>query len=306
SYYYFKLMHLYRKKLTALLNKIHPDIVITTLGRDMDFLTSLHDGSKKIGESHIAKQFTRNFHLMEQKGFPYNLVAHYWRKKQERSVSQLDAFVVLTEHDAKSWETVKEATIIPNSLPFYPIESSSCNNKKIISVGRLYEQKGYEMLVAAWSLIASNYPDWEISIYGNGEQKEMLEQQIKKNGIEKSFHLCEPVKDIINKYLESSFYVMSSRFEGFGMVLTEAMACGLPCISFNCPHGPSDIIKNEEDGFLVENGNIAQLAESISYLIEHEEVRKQMGIKAKENIKRYSPTVVMQHWENLFNSLKES
>ena len=118
AYYYFSLMRLYKKRLGKLLDEIKADVVITTLGRDLDFLTKLNDGSKKVGESHIAKQYTRNFHLMEVRGFPYKQIAQYWRRKQEKAVKKLDAFVVLTQYDAGSWKEIKVANIIPNSLPF--------------------------------------------------------------------------------------------------------------------------------------------------------------------------------------------
>lgn len=302
-YYYFSLMHLYKKRLTNLLNEIKADIVITTLGRDLDFLTKLKDGSKKVGESHIAKQYTRNFHLMEARGFPYKQIATYWRRKQEKAVRELDAFVVLTQYDAESWSQIKVADIIPNSLPFYTSESSSLDKKQIITVGRLSEQKGFDLLIPAWSSIAKQYPDWELHLYGEGELENELRRSIAQNGIEDSFIIHKPVKDIKEKYLESSIYVMSSRFEGFGMVLIEAMACGVPCISFDCPHGPSYIIKDGEDGILVENGNIEKLADAMSLLIEDQEKRIAMGGAAKRNIARYSQENIMQQWENLFKKL---
>ena len=267
AYYYFSLMRLYKKRLGKLLDEIKADIVITTLGRDLDFLTKLNDGSKKVGESHIAKQYTRNFHLMEARGFPYKQIAQYWRRKQEKAVKKLDAFVVLTQYDAESWKEIKVANIIPNSLPFYTAESSSLDKKQIITVGRLSEQKGFDLLVSAWSYITKKHPDWEIHLYGEGELENELKKSITQNGIEDSFIIHKPVKNIKEKYLESSIYVMSSRFEGFGMVLIEAMACGVPCISFDCPHGPSYIIKDGEDGILVENGNVERLAEAMSTLI---------------------------------------
>lgn len=303
SYYYFSLMHLYKKRLTKLLNEIKADIVITTLGRDLDFLTKLKDGSKKIGESHIAKQYTRNFHLLEARGFPYKQIAQYWRKKQEKAVRNLDAFVVLTQYDAESWSKIKVADIIPNSLPFYTNESSLLDRKQLIAVGRLSEQKGFDLLISAWKRIAKQHADWKIHLYGEGELENELKKSIAQHGIEDSFIIHKPVKDIKEKYLESSIYVMSSRFEGFGMVLIEAMACGVPCISFDCPHGPSHIIKDGEDGILVENGNVEKLADAISSLIMDKERRMAMGKAAKRNIARYSQKNIMQQWENLFNKL---
>lgn len=303
SYYYFSLMRLYKNRLTRLLNEIKADVVITTLGRDLDFLTKLKDGSKKVGESHIAKQYTRNFHLMEARGFPYKQIATYWRRKQEKAVRELDAFVVLTQYDAESWSQIKVADIIPNSLPFYTSESSSLDKKQIITVGRLSEQKGFDLLIPAWSSIAKQYPDWELHLYGEGELENELRRSIAQNGIEDSFIIHKPVKDIKEKYLESSVYVMSSRFEGFGMVLIEAMSCGVPCISFDCPHGPSYIIKDGEDGILVENGNVEKLADAMSLLIEDKEKRIAMGRAAKKNVLRYRQENIMQQWENLFNKL---
>ncbi len=303
AYYYFTLMSRYKKRLATVLQEIKADIVITTLGRDLDFLTKLNDGSKKIGESHIAKQYTRNLHLLEAQGFPYKQIAKYWRRKQEKAVKQLDAFVVLTQYDAESWKKIKTAEIIPNSLPFYTKESNPLDKKQIITVGRLSEQKGFDLLVLAWARIAKQHPDWQIHLYGEGELENELRKQVAQNLLENSFIIHKPVKDIKKEYLKSSIYVMSSRFEGFGMVLIEAMACGVPCISFDCPHGPSFIIRHEEDGILVENGNIEQLAEAISLLITDTDKRLTMGKAAKQNVSRYSQEYIMAQWENLFYKL---
>ena len=142
-----------------------------------------------------------------------------------------------------------------------------------------------------------------MEIYGKFDASEGLETLAKSLQIGECVHFFEPQKNIIENYLESSIYVMSSRFEGFGMVLIEAMACGIPCVSFNCPFGPSDIITNEVDGFLVENGNSKALAEKLNLLIEDTELRMKMGKRAKENAKRFLPEKIMQQWDELFKSV---
>jgi glycosyltransferase involved in cell wall biosynthesis len=119
----------------------------------------------------------------------------------------------------------------------------------------------------------------------------------------KTINFKKNFKDIQTKYLDASIYAMTSRFEGFGMVLIEAMACGLPCVSFNCPHGPADIITHGEDGILVPKGGINQLAEALIELIEKEALRQEMGSKAKENVKRYLPEHIMPIWDHLFQQL---
>lgn len=302
-WWYFKLMGKYKKELKDYLYKEKPDIVISTLGRDLDFLTTINDGSIKIGESHIARLYSRNFHLLEQKGGVFKLLAKYGRWKQERCTKKLDALVLLTKQDADCWQGTTKTYVIPNSLPFYPQESSTCENKRAICVGRLSEQKGMEYLIEAWSYVHKNHPDWKLDIYGYGELKEEMTRSIATLDLTDVISINEPTNEIIQKYLESSIYIMSSRFEGFGMVLLEAMACGVPCISFDCPYGPADIIRNGEDGFLVEHLNTRALANSICQLIEQPELRKRFGEKAKKNITRYSKDNVMKQWTELFNEL---
>lgn len=302
AWYYFTLMHQYKKRLRTKLMELRPDVTITVLGREMDFLMQIKDGSRKVGESHIAKQFCRNFHLLEQRRFPYPLIACYWRRKQEKAVAQLDALVLLTEHDRDSWKDVKDGVLIPNSVAFYPKESSTLAYKRCITVGRYTEQKGYEYLIEAWSIVATKHPDWNLECFGQGERKG-YKALIDKYGLQNQIHLHSVSSNIKEEYLKSSIYVMSSRFEGFGLVLAEAMACGVPCVSFDCPHGPSEIIHNEEDGLLVKYLDVEALANGICRLIENVNERKRFGSKAKENITCYRQDFIMRKWDELFKQL---
>lgn len=209
-----------------------------------------------------------------------------------------DRFIVLTNDNKQQWRA-KNVEVIPNPLPFYPDSVSKLDNKRIISVGKVSVQKGYERLSEAWKLIKHKYPDWSIDIYGSVSDNSKLPEIIK----EASIQINNPVKNIQNEYQTSSIYVLPSRFEGFGMVLIEAMACGVPCVAFDCRCGPRDIIKDGEDGFLVENGDIKQFAKQLSVLIEDEQLRKQMGRNARHNIQRYDVSIIAKKWDELFKIL---
>lgn len=303
AFIYFVMMRRYRRALKELLFFERPDIVITTLGREIDFITKIHDGSVKIGESHIAKNYVRNLHLMEQNGFVHQMIARYWRWKMDKLVKQLDALVLLTQHDADSWNGLTKTVVIPNSLPFFPDKPSTCNQKQVIFVGRLNEQKGLEYLIETWERVHQKHKDWILQIYGDGEQRDLLLHLIREAKLEDAVVVNQSTRQIMDKYLESSIFLLTSRFEGFGMVLIEAMACGVPVVSFDCPWGPADIIKNGEDGFLVEYLNTTEAAEKVVQLIESPELRMKMGIRARENVQRYSRNTVMKQWIELFYSL---
>lgn len=217
---------------------------------------------------------------------------------------KFSAVILLTESNRKEWKDVKNVLVISDPLPFYPYKKSSLLNKKIIAVGKVTYFKGFIYLAQAWAKIASQYPDWSVHIYGQKcEEYQEIYTFCEENGLTNSFIMHDPVKNIYDQYLNSSIYVLSSRFEGFGMVLIEAMSCGLPCVSFDCPCGPRDIIQNGEDGFLVEYLNVDELVKKIKLLIDDRNLRVEMGENARKNVLRYEVNSICTQWNNLFKKL---
>ena len=300
---YYKLMRQYRRMVTDVLMKDCPDIVISTLGRDISFITKIKDGSKKIGEAHTTKHFIRNFHLLEQRNVVFKYLTKFFRWHMDRQVNRLDALVVLTTQDQHDWGDKIPVYVIPNSFPFYPDKPSLCENKQAIIVGRYNSAKGYNYLIDAWKIVYQKHPDWIINIFGSGEYEDRVRKQIQDHGLQDVVIMNNPIDHIMEEYQKSSIYVMSSVFEGFAMVLLEAMSCGLPCVSFDCPYGPRNVITDGEDGILVEYLNSHALADNICKLIENEELRKRMGIQGRHNVLRFSRETIMPQWVELFKSL---
>lgn len=303
AYTYFSLMIKYKSRLRKVIKQEHPDITITTLGRSIDFITDMKDCSIIMGEAHTIRAHLRSFYMMEDRGFAYRYVAKFMKWRTSRRISRLDALVLLTKDDADTWIEVQKKYVIPNPISFYPPQPGKLQNKQVIMVGRFNDAKGYDYLIAAWEIVHKKHPDWILNAYGSGELHDQVVLWIKEKHLEDSIILHEPTINIMEKYLENSICVLSSRYEGFSLVILEGMSCGVPFVSFDCPHGPRNIIRNGEDGLLVEYLNTQALADGVCKLIENEDLRKQFGAKAREDVKRFSREGVMQQWMDLFNTL---
>ena len=295
---------IFKKRLNDCLMEIDPDITVSTLRREINFISSLKDGSIKIGEIHASKMSHR---VLDQENIPtilQKIIGKLWMKQLISKIRKLDKFIVLTNEDKLYWNEIDQDKIltIPNPISFDSVCSSRCEDKRVIAVGRYSFEKGFDLLVEAWKYIIEKHPDWSLYVYGDGDRTG-LQRRIDELDLTKSFIVNGKVDTIAEKYLESSIFVLSSRCEGMPLVLLEAMSFGLPPVSFACPTGPKDIISHGVDGLLVENGNVKQLAEKICYLIENEDVRKEMGANASENVKRFRKEIIMSQWNELFEGL---
>lgn len=298
---YLKKQRRFKKALTDELIWLRPDITISLLRREINFITSIKDGSRKIGELHVNRANYRNFEANDS-NIIKNLFAKFWMRSLVTKLKKLDRFVVLTEEDKLAWPELQNICVIPDPLSFIPTQFSPLSEKRVIAVGRYVYQKGFDLLLQVWAKLEKQYEDWELYIFGDGN-REPYEQQMKELGIDRSrCHLNGPTADLQNEYVNSSIFAFSSRFEGFGMVLIEAMACGLPVVSFSCPCGPKDIIKDGEDGLLVDNGNVEAFATSLSQLMQNTSLCQSIAKAGLINVQRFYLDQIAKQWKDIFES----
>lgn len=230
----------------------------------------------------------------------------WWMRKIMGLLAPLyDRFVVLTRGNAREWGKYVKTEVIPNSLTFYPDSVSPSNNRKnrVIAVGKYCKVKGFDRLVEAWDLLRHDVEGWELHIYGPEADGGALRSQVMKLNLEREIILHPFTNDIRKEYETAAIYVLPSRSEGFGIVLIEAMACGLPCVAFDCPCGPRDIIKHNEDGFLVEDGDVAMLAKALRMLMMEPNLRERFSTAARRNVMRYSRKTIASEWNRILCEL---
>lgn len=285
------------------INRINPDIIIGNNYNEPVIICKLKTKAKIVIESHCSERGIRMSEL-KKNSFKYIIKRFLQYKRNNFIRRRCDYLITLTTYDKKDWNIDdNRISVIPNFVTQRSVAAASCTSLRVICAGRLVPQKGYDMMIDAWSKVSSVHNEWKLYIFGEGCEELKLREQTTRLGLEDSIYIMPFSKNIYEEYLKSSIFVSSSRYEGFALVLIEAMECGVPCISFDCPYGPSDIIKDKEDGLLVEDGNVEALANAICWMIEHESERKVMGRRAKENIQRYRKENIMKQWDELFHNL---
>lgn len=306
--YYFHTIRRGKKLLKNILFEKRYDIFISAFPFLEAYIPKLKDGSKKIYEVHCSQDLNKMIISRQSSNSLLRAIKTIRSKLKNRCLCKFDRIVLLTKQEFSDRDCPENAIVIPNPNTFVFSERASLEEKNVISVGRLAFQKGFDYLLHAWKIIHEKFPDWKLNIYGFDKgEKNNLNSYISENDLESSVSINNPVKDIRAKYLESSIYVLSSRYEGFPMVLGEAMACGIPCIAFRCKTGPDEIISHNEDGILVpEVGDIDGLSNAICKLIEDKNLRKKFGEKAKDNIHRFDLEKIMKQWDNVLHELIKS
>ena len=298
---YLKKQRKYKKALTHELMHIRPDIAISLLRREINFINDIKDGSRKIGELHINRANYRNFNT-ENASPIKNLFSKFWSYSLLHHLQKLDKLVVLTEKDREAWRELDNVMTIPDPLSLSPNSFSPLTEKRVIAVARYSHEKGIDLLLQAWSIVQNTVADWRLDVFGDGDRT-CYEHLIDELSVDRSrCQLHARTNDVEREYCNSSISVLSSRFEGFGMVITEAMACGLPVVSFDCPWGPRSIIADGEDGLLVKNGDVDALALSLSKMMKDDSRRHIMSSKAVRNVQRFKIETIADQWKALFES----
>ena len=287
----------YKKLLNECVEAINPDIIIMMDNGLKSFLLPfiLKKKYPLIYELHVSKYILKSEGIMAVKDkfiFPFMAFA----------ASRFYAFVVLTHNGSSEWK-LNNLHVIPNPLWFTTDQVNNTESKIAVAVGRHVYEKGYDRMFTVWKQVLASYPDWQLHIYGDAHKETDLYGLAKQEGILDNVKFFGAEKDIIKVYQNASVYLMTSRYEGFGMVLLEAMACGLPCVAFDCPVGPSGIIKDNYNGFLIEDGDIQNFTEALKKLIDDKDMHIEMGYNAKVSSAGFALPLVMKQWDTLFESV---
>lgn len=285
-------MHREAAKLTAIFRAARPgSVVIVTQVWAMEWV-ALADtaGLRVVGMSHESFLTCKNSSRFAR-------VKKYY--------ANVDRMLALTREDADLWirQRMDHVGSMPNPLPFFPEEPSQRTAKVVVSIGRLHEEKGVDLLLDAWSEVAPKHPDWTLRLYGSGEEEAALKAQAERLGLTSQVEWMGRTSDVPGALKDSSVFALSSRGEGFPLALMEAMATAVPCVAFDVAPGVREIITDGENGVIVPPGNTGEFARKLDELISNQELRDRMGDQARVDIQRYSTDEIVARWENLFTLL---
>ncbi|EAL0154693.1 glycosyltransferase family 4 protein, partial [Campylobacter coli] len=242
--------------------------------------------------------------FFKNKALKYLRIWHIKAPKKKKMIfNRFDTIIILSSRELEKWKKWhKNIQVIPNFLPFISPKENDLSQKVVLSVGRFTQEKGFFRLIDIWEMVQKNekFKEWKLHIIGDGILKEKIQDKIKIKNLEKSIILKPFTREIEKEYLKASIYVMTSHFEGFGMVLAESASYTIPSIAFDINTGPSDIIDNKKSGFLIEDGNLQEFANKLKILMQDESLREKFGKNAKEKVqKEFSKEVIMKKWNKI-------
>lgn len=306
-YHFLRLRNKFRKALHSTVEDFKPDVVVLA----SDWQTLMGAVVKSVNPIPVIAEFHNTYaHIMRKVESSENwlrkVVTQFYYRQTISNLRKCLKLVVLTEIDAQNWRRhFDNVCVIPNPVTQYPdvIDDIPKDNGRIIFVGRFNHEKRIDRLITAFSMFADRYPDWHVDIFGDGNEKEKLLRQIDECGLVNRVVIHEPTKAIYDEYKRSEMLVLCSEHEASPLVLVEAMACGVPCVSLDCPTGPRAIIEDGETGLLAKDGDVNDLASKIEWLIIHETERKEMGRRARVFAASRKQDVVMGQWEKLYTGL---
>lgn len=306
-YHFLRLRNKFKKALHSTVEDFKPDVVVLA----SDWQTLMGSVVQSVNPIPVIAEFHNTYaHIMRKVESSENwlrkVMTQFYYRQTISNLRKCSKLVVLTEIDAQNWRRhFDNVCVIPNPVTQYPevIDDIPKDNGRIIFVGRFNHEKRIDRLITAFSMIADRYPDWHVDVFGDGNEKENLLRQIDECGLVNRVVIHEPTKAIYDEYKRSEMLVLCSEHEASPLVLVEAMACGVPCVSLDCPTGPRAIIKDGETGLLAKDGDVNDLASKIEWLIVHEAERKEMGLKARVFAASRKQDVVMGQWEKLYTGI---
>ena len=296
-----------RKQFNELMTEVKPDIVVTTTYHS-NLLSVVGDcpvNFIRILESHIDKRYILNNDPYNKKSILRWLNTYCQMKLIDRKARKFDMLVALMDLDAYDWSKYVKTTVIKNVVHLNPTgRVCDYSSKHVIFAGRYKEQKGILDLLDIWKQVYPKHSDWHLDLYGSGYLRDELVKEANK--LQMNIHVNEPTTDVFEKYLCSSIFVLTSIYEPFGLVMPEAMSCGVPVVAFDCPSGPAEIIDDGKTGYLVLNRDKNAFADRLDQLMNSSELRERLGKAAMESSMRYAPGEIMPIWKDLFETLKAS
>lgn len=313
-----KRKRLHRQRLEDVLKDIRPDITVASGYHECSFVYKIRDGSLKIIEHHTSKYWnvylyssvlsviahpslkTRlSFYLRMLWGYLMTLKYSWYDR-------HYDVLALLTEEDKQGFKWHHHTEVVPNPRPLEFEHSSTLDAPVVLAVGRLIPSKNMGELISIWSRVASDYPEWQLHIVGDGYMRDSLESQIDELGLRRQVILQGNTTNVTPYYMGASISVFTSAYEGFPLTMLETITAGLPLVTYACPCGPRDLIQDGSNGFLVEMGDKTTFEARLRTLMNDTELRKRMGRNARESAESYTHDRVMQKWDVLFKSLLKS